>query len=82
MEKDLKEKLAEKTLFLYTENGTVITMEYKIDKEIEDFIVEDLEKAIKNKDLFYSEIYSDCDIRIKENRITVLDCGKIIGYEY
>ena len=73
-------KEIEKTLILITTEGKEIYIEYKIDPDIDDFVLEEIREALKCNDVWYPEDW--IEVRFNTSIISVLDMKKIIGIDW
>ena len=74
-------KLEERELGLITTEGKEILVSYKIDEDIDDYILEALRKALQ-AGVSYFEDWADFEITFNGLTITELDMRKIIGIRW
>lgn len=72
----------EKTLTLITTEGKEIKVEYTMERDKDDCILEEVREAIENNKILCLSEYNDCYITFGSFYIDELDCKKIIGFSY
>lgn len=74
-------KFKEKELGLITTEGKEIIVSYKIDEDVDDYILTSLREALRNGDIYFED-WVDFEIKFGSNSITELDFKKIIGIRW
>jgi len=70
----------EKSLILITTEGKEVRIEYKIDPDIDDFVLEEIRESLKNNDIWCPEDW--IDVKFGNSIISELDMKKIIGIDW
>ena len=74
-------KEVEQTISLVTTEGKEIVIEYKIDEDIDDYILDSVREALRNSELYFED-WADFEIKFGNITITELDFKKIIGIRW
>lgn len=80
MAKKEKTTEEERTLLLITTDGKEISVEYEIDSDIDDFVLEEIREALRSNSIWCPEDW--IDIKLGDSIISELDMKKIIGINW
>ena len=75
-----KNKEEERSLILITTEGREVCVEYKIDPDIDDFVLTEIKEALQNNEIWCPEDW--IDIKFGNGIISELDMKKIIGINW
>ena len=70
-----------RSLSLITITGDEIKVNYKINEDVDDYVMEEIRKALEDNNVFYSD-YCEVDIQFKGYNLNEIDFRKIIGINW